>query len=161
MKQADFEKLVDESVAQMRELLIVKGGEYAGSEDRLANFKRGAGLTGATAMQVLFIYLSKHYDAIATYIRDDAVNVERPRSESIRGRVHDALNYLLLLEALIVEREEEKHNAAVEKRRDAQKPATKTRRPNRDRRSKRAELVVSGGDDIKAQIRRNLNLTGR
>ncbi len=105
MKQADFEKLVDESVAQMRDLLIVKGDEYAGSEDRLANFKRGSNLTGATPMQVLFIYLSKHYDAIATYIKDDAQGKDRRRSESIRGRVHDAINYLLLLEALIVEKE--------------------------------------------------------
>lgn len=105
MNQADFTALVGSTIKELHELLVVKGGEYAGSEDRLANFKRGANLTGATSMQVLFIYLSKHYDAIATYIKDDAQGKDRRRSESIRGRVHDAINYLLLLEALIVEKE--------------------------------------------------------
>lgn len=125
--------MVDESIAQMRELLIVKGGEYAGSEDRLANFKRGAGLTGVTAMQVLFIYLSKHYDAIATYIRDEAQGKDRRRSESIRGRVHDAINYLLLLEGLITEKE----NAAV--------PAEVVKQDS-DRSGKRSEPKLSDPD---------------
>lgn len=141
MNQADFSALVASTIKATTDLLVVKGGEYAGSEDRLANFKRGAGLTGATPMQVLFIYLSKHYDAVATYIRDDATNTERRRSESIRGRVHDAINYLLLLEALIVEREGEKDAAA------------KVARPKRDRRSRRAKPVKTGGVSYVATIK--------
>lgn len=134
MNQERFERLVDAAIAELRDLLIVKGGEYAGSEDRLANFKRGAQLTGASAQQVLFIYLSKHYDAIATYIRDRATGTERRRSEPIEGRIHDAINYLLLLEALVVEDEEREHNTHVS--------ATLAKQNGRDR-SKRAKPVAA------------------
>src|SRR5690606_30019733 len=106
MNQKEFEQLVHNSIGRIHSLLEVKGGEYAGSEDRLANFKRGAELTGVTPLQVLHIYLSKHYDAFSTYVRDTANNVERPRSESISGRLDDIINYCLLAQALVKEIEE-------------------------------------------------------
>lgn len=103
MRQDEFEKLFQSTIEQIQHLLIVKGGEYAGSEDRLANFKRGAALAGVTPMQCLLVYLSKHYDAIATFIRDDAHGKDRLRSEPIEGRVDDLINYGILLKALLAE----------------------------------------------------------
>jgi hypothetical protein len=103
VNQQDFNKVVEKTLVQIQDLLVAKGGEYAGSEDRLANFKRGAALTGVTPMQCLFIYMSKHYDAVATYIRDQAAGVTRVRMEPIEGRVDDLINYGLLLKALIEE----------------------------------------------------------
>ncbi len=103
MHQQQFEILFDETIQSIRHLLVVKGGEYAGSEDRLANFKRGAELTGATPLQVAFIYASKHYDALATYTRDQAIGQSRPRSESISGRLDDLINYCILMKAIIQE----------------------------------------------------------
>lgn len=106
MNQKEFEQLVHNSIGRIHSLLEVKGGEYAGSEDRLANFKRGAELTGVTPLQVLHIYLSKHYDAFSTYVRDQASGTSRPRSESISGRLDDIINYCLLAQALVKEIEE-------------------------------------------------------
>lgn len=103
MNNKDFSALVESTITDLQKLLIVKGGEYAGSEDRLANFKRGAQLTGCTPLQCAFIYASKHYDAIATFIRDDATGIERPRSEGIEGRLDDLMNYCLLMKGLIRE----------------------------------------------------------
>jgi len=90
-------------MASLENLLLVKGGEYAGSEDRLANFKRGASLTGVKPLTVLFIYLAKHYDAVSTYVRDMQTGCTRPRSESIEGRLDDLINYCLLAKAIIRE----------------------------------------------------------
>lgn len=103
MNQHQFECLFNDTMKTIENLLVVKGGEYAGSDDRLANFKRGAELTGTTPLQVAFIYASKHYDAIATYVRDQASGTQRPRSESIKGRLDDLMNYCLLMKAIIVE----------------------------------------------------------
>lgn len=103
MNHKDFAALVESSMTEMRKLLETKGGEYAGSEDRLANFKRGAALTGVTPLQCAFIYASKHYDAISTYVRDQASGTERPRSESIEGRLDDLMNYCLLMKGLVAE----------------------------------------------------------
>ncbi|MCE5191507.1 MAG: hypothetical protein LLG08_07100 [Actinomycetia bacterium] len=111
MDKDRFDLLVQETYAESAKLLINKGGEYAGSDDRLANFKRGAGLCGATSLQVALIYLAKHYDAVATYVRDDAAGVERTRSEPIEGRLDDLLNYCILMKALVVEAREANHEA--------------------------------------------------
>jgi len=103
VNNSDFTKLFTETMKTIEGLLIVKGGEYAGDADRLANFKRGAKLVGVTPLQVAFIYASKHYDGIATYVRDMADGTERKRSESIEGRLDDLMNYCLLMKALIRE----------------------------------------------------------
>ena len=108
MNQVEFTELFNETIDRITSLLVVKGGEYAGSDDRLANFKRGAALTGCTPAQCLFIYMSKHYDAVATYIRDEAAGVTRTRSEPIEGRVDDLINYGILLKALLKETESAK-----------------------------------------------------
>lgn len=107
MNQIDFEIVFNQTVEEIRKLLVVKGGEYAGDTDRLSNFKRGAELVGVTPLQCLFIYLSKHYDAISTYVRDDAEEVKRPRSEAITGRLDDMINYCILAKALIAEKEKQ------------------------------------------------------
>lgn len=103
MNQDDFSALVTSTVSEINRLLVVKGGEYAGSEDRLANFKRGAALVGVTPLQVAFIYASKHYDGIASFVRTAAEGTPRLSSEPIEGRFDDLINYCLLMKALVRE----------------------------------------------------------
>ena len=103
MKQEEFDALVADTVAAIQKLLVVKGGEYAGSADRLANFKRGADLASVTPLQCAFIYAAKHYDAIATFVRDDAAGRVRQTSEPIDGRLDDLINYCILMKGLIAE----------------------------------------------------------
>jgi hypothetical protein len=103
MNTQDLDQLVQSTFAEINRLLVVKGGEYANSEDRLANFKRGAALTGATPLQVLFIYMSKHYDAVASFVQSSAKGQTRPSSEPIEGRLDDLINYCLLAKGLIGE----------------------------------------------------------
>lgn len=91
------------TVRDIASLLDIKGGEYADDTDRLSNFKRGAALAGVTPLQCALIYMSKHYDAVATFVRDDAEGRTRPRSETINGRLDDMINYCVLLKALIAE----------------------------------------------------------
>lgn len=111
MDQQHFEQIIRKTLDEVQQLLIVKGGEYAGSEDRLANFKRGAQLTGCTPLQCLFVYMSKHYDAFATFVRDDATGRERVRSEPINGRLDDLINYCLLAKAMLAEKYDSKEPA--------------------------------------------------
>jgi hypothetical protein len=103
MNQSDFSKLCDETIKSTANLLIMKGEEYAGTSDRLSNFKRGAALTGTTPLQTALIYASKHYDSIATYIRKDAEGYEQKLSEPIEGRFDDLINYCILMKAIVAE----------------------------------------------------------
>lgn len=105
MNNKDFEALVKDTFAECERIMSGKGHEYAGSEDRLANFKRGAVLTGATSLQVALIYLSKHYESIAAYVKKDAAGQAQSLSEPIGGRLDDLINYCLLMKGLIHEAE--------------------------------------------------------
>jgi len=108
MDNKEFTALVDQTVRDTSALLISKGQEYAGSTDRLANFKRGASLTGTTPLQCCFIYMSKHYDSLSTYIKKDAAGFDQHLSEPIEGRINDLINYLFLMKGLIQESTQDK-----------------------------------------------------
>ena len=108
MNQTEFKKLVDQTVQDTAAILISKGEEYAGSQDRLANFKRGSNLTGVTSLQCCFIYMSKHYDSLSTYVKKDAAGFKQILSEPIEGRLDDLINYCMLMKALIAESSESK-----------------------------------------------------
>ena len=103
MNQEEFTKVVNRTVDSIKYLLITKGEEYAGTTDRLSNFKRGSKLTGTTPLQTALIYATKHYDSICTYIRKDASGEIQMLSEPIEGRFDDLINYCILMKAIIKE----------------------------------------------------------
>lgn len=104
-KHADYDALVEQTFKNIRELGIKKGGEYAGDDDRLANFRRN-GLAQDLPMETIWcIYAAKHWDAINQYIKDLRTGATRERMEPIVGRVDDLITYLLLFKAMYVERE--------------------------------------------------------
>lgn len=102
-----FNQLVEQTVDTCKQIMVSKGGEYAHGDDRLDNFKRNAADLGLNPEDVWAVYFKKHIDAISTYVQDVRKGVTRPRSESILGRFDDAINYLILGKALVVEREEQ------------------------------------------------------
>ena len=104
-KHAEYDALVDDTIKKIKELGVLKGGEYAGDDDRLANFRRN-GFDQDLPMETIWrVYAAKHWDAIGQYIKDIRNNVARKRMESISGRVDDLIVYLLLFKAMVVERD--------------------------------------------------------
>lgn len=101
-----YNDLVNETMKKVVELGVKKGGEYAGDEDRLANFRRNAAQWGMTMEQCWGVYCGKHWDAIAQYIRDSAEEKSRDRLESLGGRVDDIITYMLLFKAMLDEKGE-------------------------------------------------------
>ena len=100
-----WEALLDSAVAQIKSLSSLKGGEYAGDSDRLANFRRNAAALGLPMETVWAVYSAKHMDAIMQYIKDLNEGKTRERLEPISGRVDDLLVYLLLFKAILEEHE--------------------------------------------------------
>lgn len=103
MNQEDFEKLCERIQQDTISILVSKGAEYAGSEDRLANFKRGAMNTGVEPLTVLHVYMAKHWDSISSYVRAKQRGENPTLSEPIVGRFYDLINYAVLAIALIEE----------------------------------------------------------
>lgn len=100
-----YEELVNETVSMVRQLSELKGGEYAGDTDRLANFRRNAEALGLDMSQVWAIYASKHWDAVMQYVKDIGAGKKRERMESITGRLDDIIVYCILMKAIVEERE--------------------------------------------------------
>lgn len=99
-----FTEIVVAARKRQDELLLKKGADYTRHDpDRLANFKTVAAGLGMKPEQVWAIYFMKHIDAIMAYVKTG-----KAESEAISGRTDDAINYLLLFEALIEDLAKEK-----------------------------------------------------
>ena len=101
-----YEELVKKTVGNIQELSTLKGGEYAGDEDRLANFRRNAANLGLTMETVWSVYAAKHWDAITQYVRDIQSGKSRVRMEPISGRLDDLIVYCILMKAMCDERDQ-------------------------------------------------------
>lgn len=87
-------------------LLADKGAEYSrGEADVNSNFKRVAEAIGSDPVTVAYVYLAKHLDSIASYVKTR----ETPSGEPIQGRIQDAINYLAIMGSLIEETKENGH----------------------------------------------------
>ena len=105
MKYEDFDKLYVKMVEEEVRVGKTKGMEYT-QGDRLDNFKRIGKEIGIKPELVLWVYLKKHLDSIASYIEGLSKDAEYVLSEPIEGRILDARLYLALLRGLIEERKE-------------------------------------------------------
>lgn len=107
---AEYAKLVEDTIAQINYLSTVKGGEYAGDSDRLANFRRNGDAIGVPMEVIWRVYAGKHWDSISQYIKDIAEGKDRPRAESMLGRFDDLIVYAILGKAIYLERERNKQS---------------------------------------------------
>lgn len=99
-----YAKLVEQTVEQINSLSRLKGGEYAGDTDRLANFRRNAAALGLNLEDVWAVYAGKHWDAIQQYVKDLRTGKKRERLESIAGRADDLIVYCILFKAILEDR---------------------------------------------------------
>lgn len=103
MTKTEFLEEIEIVHKNMLAITNSKGIEYARSDDQLANFKRWAFDAGVKTEQVWSIMFNKHLDAIKHYCATGQV-----LSESLTGRIDDAILYLILLRALYHERNKPK-----------------------------------------------------
>lgn len=78
-----------------------KGVDYTRGKfdlDRTDNFKMAAENNGITPLQAWGVYFYKHVSAVWRFLKDGRVE-----SEPIEGRIHDMINYSVLLLLLVKE----------------------------------------------------------
>ena len=75
--------------------------EYAhGVDNVFANFDRVGKALNISSDKTLMVYLLKHIDGITAYLSG-----HKSQREDVRGRIKDAIVYLMLLWAMVEERE--------------------------------------------------------
>jgi len=97
-------KLVDQTFDEITKLATLKGGEYSGDVDRLANFRRNGVDCGLPMETVWRVYAGKHWDSITQFVKDLQAGKTRERLESLEGRADDLIVYLILFKAMLMER---------------------------------------------------------
>ena len=102
MTHDDFNKLLLDRTNKTVNVLECKSKEYATSRDKLHNFKRSAAITGETPAQVCVGFFVKHMTSILDLV-DAEARGGQPTVAVLDEKIGDAINYLILLEAILVE----------------------------------------------------------
>ena len=97
MLASEFKKIVEERIKKIRCTLEVKEREYATTEDRLHNFKAAASLMRVSQEEALLGMLAKHIVSIVDMVKTPGAYPLSQWDE----KLGDAINYLILLEALL------------------------------------------------------------
>jgi len=107
MTASEFDVIMEQRIVAIRRVLGIKAGEYASSKDRLHNFKAAARLnegliTEDGPAEALMGMLRKHWVSVMDIASRH--NFPDPVPESlIDEKIGDAINYLILLEAVMKE----------------------------------------------------------
>lgn len=104
MDQKSFTEGLERRIELMRGTLAKKGEEYTVNEDdRFHNFKRAAAIIGGTPEQALVGMFVKHLVSVLDIV--DVLSPDTfPSIETIEEKCGDAINYLVLLEIMLKER---------------------------------------------------------
>lgn len=108
MTTSQFDKIVNDTLKQVKNVLCNKQAEYSNKQDRLQGFKHAAIIMRTTPKQALFAMMNKHLTSIIDGIYGD-VDLSLEKWDE---KIIDSINYLLLLRALIIE-EKEVNNVTV------------------------------------------------
>lgn len=102
----EYQDVVESTIEAINRLSKLKGGEYAGDLDRLANFRRNGQTLGLPMEVIWAIYYNKHHDAVMQFVNDLVNNKSRERLEPLSGRLDDMIVYCILFKAMLRERGE-------------------------------------------------------
>jgi len=103
MTHDEFNKLFADRFLKCRETLLSKAKQYASDEDRLHNFYEGAILNCCTPEQYAHTLVTKQIIALRDMIVQDMFISQAVVDE----KIGDIVNYYVLIEALIKERNSE------------------------------------------------------
>lgn len=115
MKHVDFNKLLDYRLKKIKKILQAKSDEYSTESDKLHNFKRAAQVENCSPEKALIGMFVKHLVSILDIVDETESKCGLdmncfPAFETVTylnmldEKITDAINYFILLEALLKER---------------------------------------------------------
>lgn len=102
MNYKEFNEILKSRMEKTVDVLDTKANEYARNEDRLSNFKRAAAMLQVIPARALVGAWSKHITSILDMVDDWQKGKQAP-VPVWEEKIGDAINYLILLEALVKE----------------------------------------------------------
>lgn len=110
MTENRFEQIVDETLNQIKEVLVTKAKEYRRNNNPFHNFDEGSKRSGLIREKVLDGMLLKHEISIAD-MTNDLEQGKLPKIETVNEKFGDNLIYLILKKSSIIDRIENKNTS--------------------------------------------------
>ena len=104
-----FEECIENRIRNIREILLVKAKEYASEDNRFHNFDVAARILNNTPEQALQGMMLKHIVSVFDLIEWTETNTNMLTEQIIDEKIGDTINYLILLEGLLLRRMETKN----------------------------------------------------
>lgn len=102
-KEEKFEKVVHETLQQIKSTLLEKGKEYRRNNNPFHNFEEGTKRTGLTREKVLDGMLLKHEISISDMTNDIDFGI-LPKEDTVNEKFNDNIIYLIIKKASILDR---------------------------------------------------------
>ena len=106
-KPNNLSELIDSRFGKTRTTLGSKAEEYASEDNRLHNFDVAARILDVTPEQALQGMMLKHIVSMLDLVEWAGTKPEKITSQLVDEKIGDTINYLILLEALLLRRIEE------------------------------------------------------
>lgn len=103
MTEEQFNKVIEDTLNEIRNTLIVKGKEYRRNSNVFHNFEQGSSRSGLSKEKVLDGFLLKHEISIADMTNDLDKGII-PKVETVNEKFGDNIIYLLIKKAMIIDR---------------------------------------------------------
>lgn len=105
MNNSTFNKVTEERLQACIDVMCKKSNEYSTDNDKLHNFKVAGSIQGCSDIKALGGMMCKHTVSIYDLINDFENGKDIP-IELWNEKIGDSINYLLLLNALVIEHKE-------------------------------------------------------
>lgn len=104
MNLKDFNKLIDCRCKKIKDVLVSKSAEYSTDDDKFHNFKVAARYLNTTQEKALMGMKVKHTVSIDDLVEHADTEPERLTEHLINEKIGDEINYLILLEGMLLEK---------------------------------------------------------
>lgn len=100
----DFNTVLNKRLKKIETVLAKKGQEYATQSNRFHNFDVAARMMNTTRESALMGMMAKHWVSVMDMIDTAEFNDELLNPAQIDEKIGDSINYLILLEGMLLER---------------------------------------------------------
>lgn len=102
-KEIYFNNVVEDTLSNIQELLLVKGIEYRRNNDPFHNFSVGSQMTGQIPEKVLHGFLLKHLVSYQDMLNDLEKGI-LPKPELVNEKMNDIIVYFIIQKAMFLDR---------------------------------------------------------
>ena len=110
MTEKKFSWVVEQTLDNIKNVLIIKGKEYRRNNNPFHNFEEGSKITGQLREDVLWGFAMKHYISIQDIKTDLRAEGKLPSKAMIEEKYNDLIIYLMLEKASLMDRIQIKEN---------------------------------------------------